>query len=134
MRRELPSEIGRTIATNPRVAAAWVFGSVARGDAGAESDLDVAVLLRGPEEPDDVRSLYGLAAALERFSPSGLVDIVVLGRQGPVFRHRVLAEGALVYDGDPEARMDFRRAHDPRVPRLEADARHRDAQHVRRPA
>ncbi len=107
LRRELPSDIGRTIATNPRVAAAWVFGSVARGDAGAESDLDVAVLLRGPEEPHDVRALYGLAAALERFSPSGLVDIVVLGRQGPVFRHRVLAEGALVYDGDPEARMDF---------------------------
>lgn len=107
MRRELPSEIGRTIATNPRVAAAWVFGSVARGDARHDSDLDLAVLLRGEEQPGDATSLYAMTAALERFSPSGRVDVVVLGPQGPVLRHRVLSEGVLVYDGDAEARMQF---------------------------
>ncbi|HEY8432016.1 MAG TPA: nucleotidyltransferase domain-containing protein [Sandaracinaceae bacterium] len=107
MRRGVASEIGRTIRRHPRVAAAWVFGSVARGDARPDSDLDIAVLLSGGQGPGDARALYALAAELERFSPSGRVDLVVLGPQGPVFRHRVLAEGVLVHDGDPEERHEF---------------------------
>lgn len=95
------------LARSPRIAAAWVFGSVARGDARADSDLDVAVLLRGSEEQDDVRALYALAGELERHAPSGRVDLVVLGPQGSVFRHRVLSEGVLVHDADREARLDF---------------------------
>lgn len=100
-------EIGRVIARSPRIAAAWVFGSVARGDARPDSDLDVAVLLRGEETPGDVQALYALSGELERFSPSGRVDVVVLGAQGSVFRHRVLREGVLVHDADREARFAF---------------------------
>ena len=108
MTRELPrGEIARVIAEHPRIAAAWIFGSVAQGTAGPQSDLDVAVLMRGAEEETDAMSLYALAADLERYSPSGRVDLVVLGPQGSVFRHRVLATGTLVYDADPEARFDF---------------------------
>ena len=95
------------MAKHPRIAAAWIFGSVARGDAGPRSDLDVAVLLRGAEEHGDVMSLYSLSADLERHAPSRRVDLVVLGPQGPVFRHRVLSEGLLVYDADPETRFGF---------------------------
>ena len=51
--------------------------------------------------------LFVLAAELERFSPSRRVDVVVLGPQGPVLRHRILTEGRLVKDADPEARMEF---------------------------
>jgi len=108
MDRALPrDEIARAIAAHRRIAAAWVFGSVARGDASARSDLDVAVLLRGAEQAGDARSLFDLTAALERFSPSGRVDVVILGPRGPVFRHRVLSEGVLVHDADPEARFEF---------------------------
>lgn len=95
------------IAEHPRIAAAWIFGSVAQGTAGPRSDLDVAVLLRGNEEDTDAMSLYALTADLERYSPSGRVDLVVLGPQGSVFRHRVLSTGTLVYDADPESRFDF---------------------------
>ncbi len=104
---QLPvDEIGAVLARSPRVAAAWVFGSVARGDARPDSDLDVADLLRGPEEPGDVDALYELAGELERFAPSGRVDIVVLGPPGPGFRHRVLSEGVLICDADREARFE----------------------------
>lgn len=81
------------VAQHPRIAAAWVFGSVARGDARPDSDLDLAVLLHGGERDGDVRDLYALSAEVERYSPSGLVDIVILGGQGSVFRHRVLKAG-----------------------------------------
>ena len=98
--------IGSILARCDDVAAAWVFGSVARGEAKSTSDLDIAVLLRegGTEVEEALRALSG---ELEPFSPSGRVDIVVLGQQGSVFRHRVLREGALVLDRNPEARHDF---------------------------
>lgn len=101
------SRIAALIARDERIAAAWVFGSVARGDASSASDLDVAVLLRERPTKADEDSLRALAVDLEAFSPSGRVDIVVLGRQGPVFRHRILREGVLVVDADPARRFDF---------------------------
>ncbi len=100
-------EIRAVLARFPRVSAAWVFGSVARGDARPDSDLDIAVLLAGPEDTADSSHLLALAAELERFSPSGLVDVLVLGRQGSVLRHKILSEGRLVKDADPNARMEF---------------------------
>jgi len=100
-------EIGAILSACPRIAAAWVFGSTARGEANRDSDLDVAVLLMGEATPEDRDALRTLAFELERFSPSGDVDIVVLGRQGPVFRHRVLREGKLVVDRSPELRHAF---------------------------
>jgi uncharacterized protein len=89
------------------LVAAWVFGSMARGDASASSDLDLAVLMSDPSDDAAEETLRGLAADLERHSPCGRVDIVVLGAQGPVFRHRVLREGKLVLDRDPPARHAF---------------------------
>ncbi len=101
------SQLGGVLARHPQIAAAWLFGSVARGEARPDSDLDVAILLR--DEPSDApqRWLHDLVAELERFSPSGRVDLVLLGRQGPVFRHRILAQGTLVHDADREARFAF---------------------------
>jgi hypothetical protein len=106
---ELPTIDGirAVLARFPRVSAAWVFGSVARGTARPDSDLDLAVLLDRPQGPADPSFLFRLSAELERFSPSGRVDVLVLGRQGSVLRHRILSEGQLVKDADPDARMEF---------------------------
>jgi hypothetical protein len=65
------------------------------------------VLLRRAEEPADTARLLALSARLERFSPSARVDILVLGAQGAILRHRILKEGLLVKDTDPQARMQF---------------------------
>jgi predicted nucleotidyltransferase len=104
---ETRAAIGARVAACPRVSTAWLFGSVARGDATPESDLDVAVLLAGRPRGRDDDELRELAIELEMFSPSGRVDIVVLGAQGSVFRHRVLTEGVLVLDRDRDARVEF---------------------------
>ncbi len=91
------------------VAAAWIFGSVARGDAGSASDLDVAVLLRhdGDATPSERTALEHAALAMEVAAPNGRVDLVVLGRAGPILHHHVVREGTLVLDRDPPRRVDF---------------------------
>ncbi len=105
---ELRSRIELALSRHPEVCAAWVFGSVARGEQRPESDLDLAVLLaEGAADDGAQRALEQLSVELEPCSPSGRVDVLVLGRQGPVLVHRILSEGVVVRDADPERRIDF---------------------------
>lgn len=92
----------------PWIAAAWVFGSVARGEQRPDSDLDVAVLLAeaGEDAVTKRRELLDLTARLE--SAAGRrVDLAVLTLRDPILAHRVLSEGRLVKDADPDRRVDF---------------------------
>ena len=100
--------LGPLFRATPAVAAAWVFGSVARGRAREQSDLDVAVLLADPRADGRThrRDLMDLAARLEAAS-GRRVDLVVLGPWDPILAHRVLSEGVVVHDADPERRIDF---------------------------
>lgn len=100
----LAGSIANVVATYPEVAAAWVFGSVARGTAHAGSDLDVAVLTASTGM--DLDRQLGLAARLE--SASGRrVDLVLLGLDGLPLCHEVLTTGVLVHEADRERRIDF---------------------------
>ena len=103
---EAPAQLSSVLEATPAIAAAWVFGSVARGEARGDSDLDVAVLLRD-RHADPVahrRELADLAARLEA-EAGRPVDLVVLGLHDPILAHRVLSEGALVHDADRERRI-----------------------------
>jgi hypothetical protein len=101
--------IAGVLSRHPELQAAWVFGSVARGEARHDSDLDVAVLLEAGAGPD---VLGVVSVELERHSPSGRVDVIDFRAQGPVLRHRVLSEGVLVLDAAPRERIDAEgRAH-----------------------
>ncbi|MEK7865818.1 MAG: nucleotidyltransferase domain-containing protein [Planctomycetota bacterium] len=93
----------------PEIAAAYVFGSVARGTAGPESDLDIGILFRTPGATalDHHRLLGDLASRLEAVCDGRPLDLVVLETQGWLFRHRVLLEGKLVYEADRDRRISF---------------------------
>ena len=103
---ELDESIAAVLSTNPSVVAAWVFGSIARGTAREDSDLDVAILLAPPAAAEQQRALYDLAARLEQVAGRP-VDLVVLGDHDPIIAHRVLSEGRLVLCRDRERRIDF---------------------------
>ncbi|MDO9557720.1 MAG: nucleotidyltransferase domain-containing protein [Coriobacteriia bacterium] len=83
------------------VEAAWVFGSVARDEAGPLSDVDVAVLPVGATDEDtrwslelDLRGRLTLALGVER------VDVVVIPAPGTLLGHRAVVEGVRVFGAD----------------------------------
>lgn len=88
------------------LVAAYLFGSVARGEERPGSDVDVAVLLG----PDASVSLDGLPFALEDRLTRALgrpVQVVVLNQAPPDLIHRVLRDGELLLDRDPSRRIAF---------------------------
>jgi uncharacterized protein len=89
-----------------RVAAAYLFGSEARGTAARRSDVDVAVLYEGDPPPGLAGLGIELAGDLERLLRRP-VDVVSLNRASPDLVHRVLRDGHLLLDRDPSRRIAF---------------------------
>lgn len=90
------------------VVAAYLFGSVARGTAGARSDVDLGVVLASGTPKDlaaigVVTRMHGEIEELLRRD----VDLVVLNSASPDLLHRVLRDGILLYERDHERRIEF---------------------------
>jgi predicted nucleotidyltransferase len=96
------------LARDPRVAVAWLFGSAARGDMRAESDVDVGIVFhRGVARAERSLALADLASRLEVATAPHPVDVVALEDQGHVFVHRALRDGRRIVVNDEERRVDF---------------------------
>jgi uncharacterized protein len=88
------------------IVCAYVYGSMARGEAGGASDVDVAVLYA--QEP--LPTLDGLGLELSYTLEKLLgkpIDLAVLNCAPLDLIHRVLRDGVLVYDSDPSSRIRF---------------------------
>jgi predicted nucleotidyltransferase len=104
-----PSVVDRlrtALSAESGIACAWLFGSRARGEARADSDVDVAVLLDRDPAPTLSGSGVRLAGELERVV-GATVDLIVLNRAPVDLVHRVLRDGILLLDRDPAARVRF---------------------------
>src|SRR5205085_403877 len=98
MRDEIEARL-RSFFSRPAadVAAAYLFGSVARGEGRPASDVDVAVLYRDTPPP----TLDGLHLETEGALEDLLgrpVQLVVLNSAPPDLVHRVLRDGRLVHE------------------------------------
>jgi len=104
---QLFDDLSALLAASPaEVVAAYVFGSVARGDARPASDVDVAVLLTGPVPG----RLAGLPYSLERRLELALrraVQVVVLNSAPPELVARVLRDGEILLERDRSQRIRF---------------------------
>ncbi len=98
VRPALISELQRTLQDLP-VEKAMLFGSVARGDSGPQSDVDLWIQLRTPADRDEVEDALSEASAkfaLRFGNPiSGLVTDrrPRPGASSTELRRRILAEG-----------------------------------------
>jgi uncharacterized protein len=104
---EMAARLEEFFRANPRGSAAvYLYGSVARGTARDDSDVDVAVLF----ERDPPRTLEGLHADLAHALEEGVgrrVDLAVLNHAPVDLAHRVLRDGILVCDANRSARIQF---------------------------
>lgn len=97
---------------DPAVVSAYLFGSAANGQAHADSDVDVGVLLDrrvvpiGAERSQlRVRLTSDIIAVLHRND----VDLVVLNDVPPGLGRRVITDGVPVFVADGEADHAFQR-------------------------
>jgi predicted nucleotidyltransferase len=94
------------LGTQRGIAAAYLFGSVARGETRDASDVDVAILF----EHDPPGTIDGLGIDLADSLQEAIgrtVDLVVLNRAPVDLAKRVLNEGVLLADTNPSRRIAF---------------------------
>lgn len=101
---DLQARLTRALEPRPEILDAYLFGSQARGDAGALSDIDVAVFIdENLAEPGP----YGYDAELitDLMTELGTndIDVVLLNRAPPLLYHRVLRDGELLVTRDLKA-------------------------------
>lgn len=98
----------------------WLYGSAARGELRADSDVDLAMLARRRPTAEELFEARSEAAELIGRD----VDLVDLDRASPVLAMQVLRYGRLLVDRDPSRRWRFEAA----VP-----GRYEDVMIMRRP-
>lgn len=101
---DLVAGIREVVARRPEIREAYVFGSVARGDAREHSDVDVAVWIDrsvAPTAPYGYEADLGsdLIARLRRND----IDVVLLNEAPPLLYHRVLRDGIRISSRDLRA-------------------------------
>ena len=87
----------------PEAQAIYLFGSAARGDAGPESDIDLALLVPRALTPRARWEIQERLAVLAHRN----VDLVDLREASAVMRVNVLDDGQLLLDAAPYERALF---------------------------
>jgi predicted nucleotidyltransferase len=97
----LTARLGAALAARPEVLEGYLFGSVARGQAQAHSDLDVAVYV---ESEALTRPGFGLSAEIASELSRALgrddVDVVILNQASPLLYRCVLKDGVRLMSRD----------------------------------
>lgn len=111
------------LARQPDVLAAYLFGSMARGQADHLSDVDIAVLLDAHLAADErVERQLRFMGDLEEYTHRE-VQVVVLNRATPLLAYQVVRHGRLLCEPNRAERINFevrtRRVYFDLKPRLD---------------
>ena len=102
--KEIGERIAEVCRRDEAIIAAYIFGSYGKESPRADSDLDIAVLVR--EATPDSFSLLSFSVSLHRVCDHK-VDVVLLNRAGELLKREVRSSGILVFERDSEARKRF---------------------------
>ena len=100
------------LSSRPEILLAYVFGSAARGEAHALSDVDVAILVDEKKLREVETGMpWGYQATLTGELIGMLrrddVDLVLLHQASPLLRYEVVRFGELLFCRDEGMRVDF---------------------------
>lgn len=95
-----PEAIAAALRTIDAVEYAYLFGSRARGTARPDSDVDLAIGLKGGGGLELLGPLHDrILGALDPLVPGERLDLVVLTEHTPVaLRHQVFRHGKLLFE------------------------------------
>ena len=99
------SAIVETLAAEPDVVAAYLFGSIARGTAGPLSDVDVGLLIAAGHRAGRIADR--VTDALCRRLGTSRIDVVPLANAPMPLRFRVVRDASLVLCRDAAALERF---------------------------
>ena len=108
------------------VRVAYLFGSHARGQANAHSDVDVAVLAPDVRPSDRLDLRLRLMSRLSRIVEAE-ADVIVLDESPLTLSGRVIRDGHVVYSRDDDLRADY----ESRIFRQYADFSRDEDEHAR---
>jgi len=102
------SDLINYLATQPDVAAGYLFGSYARGRATGRSDVDIAVLFHRPEKDGFARfeRRLELEIALEEIVKRP-VQVIDLETAPLLLQRQVRKHGRLILEKDRRRRVNF---------------------------
>lgn len=102
------SEIRRALERRPEVAAAYLFGSAAKGGMRKDSDVDVAILtVSGLSSDAEWKLRLDLMGELSSIARRE-VDVVVLNRASLLLRYSVYRANATIFERDPAGARMFK--------------------------
>ena len=95
------------------VVLCYLHGSVAKGLAREDSDIDVAVLF-DRESPDPIEATGAIIRALQGLAPERDLDIAILNEASPLLKQVVASTGKLLYvrSAEDELRFQIRAMHE----------------------
>ena len=102
---EIRKKAEKVLKAHKEVSAAYLYGSVARGQARKGSDIDIGLLLSRGYEPEPMYEAH-LSLELEKALDAD-TEAKVLNGGGLIFLHQVLKHGMLLFSRDEKARIDF---------------------------
>lgn len=91
-----------------RVFFAYLFGSQVTGEIGGLSDIDIAVyfderLSKSAMFDSKLRIMAEISKLLKRDD----VDVVILNDAYPLFAHRIIKQGTVIFSNNEKTRIDF---------------------------
>ncbi len=90
------TDIVRYLEQIPSLAAAYVFGSAARGTMKQTSDIDIALLFSNATTiPDRLHLMVDLSRIAERN-----VDVIIMNDASPMLYHEIISTGKLIFEKD----------------------------------
>ena len=99
----LESTARSVLENHPKISSAWLFGSHSRGEAGPESDVDIAVLVSAPLTSEEK---IRLSAALSWELREDRVDLLVLNDAPPILCFEAIS-GKNLLCRDPARQAEF---------------------------